>query len=280
MLLKSHAKINLYLHITQKIKDLHGLDSLFCYIDLYDKIEIFPAAENVIKANYQINMLDNIIFKTIKNFQGYYKVNGNFSILHHKEIPLGSGMGGGSANAAVILRYLYEFYKIKENLTNKIKFAEFIGSDVPFFMQNHARYISGIGEIIGNKCNIYELPIILIYPNEILSTKQVFTSLTKESFSQDNINKPINFSKKYDFIAYLKDNKNDLYEIAADITPAIRDIHNYLAKEKNVIVRLTGSGSTSFVICKDKDKQDDIYKKLQLRYPNFFIRKSKLLNKI
>lgn len=279
MLLKSYAKINLYLNILSKTKGYHNIDSLLCYIDLYDIIQIELSNKYELNANYKISSNENIIAKTISKFNHQYGVNKNFKITHVKKIPIGGGMGGGSSNAAIILRYLYDFYDINEHIDNKISLAHEIGSDVPFFMQDHARYISSLGENIGAKCKIFELPIILINPIKINNTGAIFAKLKKEDFSGANNEKPSFFKDKEDFIKFLGQKQNDLYNAAIIDSALIKEIHDFLINN-NIFVRLTGTGSTSFSICKDEYEQNNVFNKLKKRFPNFFIAKTKLLNRI
>jgi len=279
MLLKSYAKINLYLNILSKTRGYHNIDSLFCYIDLYDIIQVDQSNKYELKADYEISSNENIIAKTIIKFNHKYGVDKNFKITHAKKIPIGGGMGGGSSNAATILRFLYNFYNINEHIENKITLAHEIGSDVPFFMQDNARYISSLGENIGAKCEIFELPIILINPIKINDTGAIFAKLQKKDFSGANNFKPSFFKDKDDFVEFLKQNQNDLYNAAIIDSPLIKDIHDFLLSN-NIFVRLTGSGSTSFSICKDESEQNNIFNKLTKRFPNFFIIKTKLLNRI
>jgi len=279
MLLKSYAKINLYLNILSKTKGYHNIDSLLCYIDLYDIIQIELSNKYELNSDYEINSKENIIAKTISKFNHQYRVNKNFKITHAKNIPIGGGMGGGSSNAATILRYLYDFYDINEHIDNKISLAHEIGSDVPFFMQDHARYISALGENIDSQCEIFELPIILINPIKINDTGAIFAKLKKEDFSGANNEKPSFFKDKEDFIKFLGQKQNDLYNAAIIDSPLIKEIHDFLLNN-NIFVRLTGSGSTSFSICKDESEQNNIFNKLKKRFPDFFIIKTKLLNRI
>ncbi len=280
MFLKSYAKINLYLNIIKKTYQFHQIDSLFSYINLYDEIIIEENNKNILKSNYNIATDKNIIQHTINNFNCKYGVKKKFKIIHNKNIPIGSGMGGGSSNAAVIIKYLYDFYKIKEDFSNKILFAKELGSDIPFFLQNNCRYIGGIGDVILDKCEILELPIILINPRKINITKKIFKLLKKEDFNIENTNKINNFPNIKTFFDYLKQQKNSLYKSAIKECPEIEEITSFLKNENDAFIQLSGSGATSFLICSDLEIRDYFYKKLLKKFPNFLIIKSNLLNKI
>ena len=106
--LKAYAKINLFLHVLKKEKEFHKLESLVCFINLYDEIKIIKDNKFSIEiAGPFKNLLDkkeNIIKKTVFDISNLIGVKPNFKIFLNKKIPVSAGLGGGSADAAAIIR--------------------------------------------------------------------------------------------------------------------------------------------------------------------------------
>ena len=153
--LKAYAKINLFLHVLKKRKNgFHNLESLVCFIDLYDEIKIIKDNKFSIEItgpfqNLLINK-ENIIKKTVFGLSNLIKIKPNFKIFLNKKIPVSSGLGGGSADAAAIIRGINKNKLKKKEL---YKFAKKIGSDVPVCLYNKHSFFKGYGEILSKAPN-------------------------------------------------------------------------------------------------------------------------------
>ena len=269
MFLKSYAKINLHLNIIGKNSDnYHLLDGLFSYINFYDELEISTNSKTIIESNYNIPMEDNIIYKIINKFHDSYQLEKkqNFLIKHQKNIPIGAGLGGGSSNAGVILKFLYNFYSIKESLNNRISLAKSIGADIPFFLTDHSRYIKGIGQILGKNVILPESEILIIKPEQSLNTQEIFKKLTKNNYSGLRKQHPESLINSKIFWDYLKNSNNDLTNAAIEFCPEIKEILNYSKNHPDLIAKMTGTGSTCFLI----GKSPSILKKHYQPLKNFF----------
>jgi len=174
------AKLNLYLHITGKRPDgYHTLDSLIVFTDICDEINITPAPlfsldisgefANLVEKNER-----NIVTRAFRVMQEECNRPDNIAIKLIKNIPVGAGLGGGSGDAAATLMILNELWQAgfsKEKLgTIGIK----LGADVPIFINQHAAFISGIGEKLQNTQDLPELYAVLVYPKKPLATQEVF----------------------------------------------------------------------------------------------------------
>ena len=146
MFLFPNAKINIGLNIISKTNSgYHQIQSCFCPISLYDLIEINYSKNNMLTLsgiNLNVRTNDNIIIKAIKKIDP----NQNYKIHLHKNIPIGSGLGGGSSDAAFILKHINTINENTLSKENLLDSARSIGSDCPFFIDNKIKYVTGIGE--------------------------------------------------------------------------------------------------------------------------------------
>ena len=178
------AKLNLNLYVKKKLENgYHSLESDICFLDLYDKINIKLSNFDKIKINKKIIFFlkeEKILFKTLNFFKNEFKNNNKFNITLNKNIPVGAGLGGGSADSAALLLGLRYFYNLDPNNSKKISLAKLkqiglkIGSDVPACIMSKSLKLSGVGEKLKTIHVEKNSKFLLVYPNKILSTKRVF----------------------------------------------------------------------------------------------------------
>ena len=239
------AKLNLNLNVFNKDSDgYHFLQSQICFINLCDFIFIKESKKTTIKqlvhkSNFILND-ETILSKTINLFKDQFKWEKNYQINFIKNIPIGAGLGGGSADAAAMLiglKYLYN----KENLRKKISLKEIlnlgflIGSDVPSCIYSKSILVAGKGENISFSKVTNNQKYLIIYPGINLSTKKVFSLFKKQKLVKYQIDKTLN--------------KNSLILTASQIEPKIKEVLNHLKDLKNIrSYGMSGSGSTCFAI--------------------------------
>ena len=192
----SPAKINLFLEVLSKRKDnYHELNSLICFCDVGDFIEV--KRSNVLKIEVvgpfskKLSLNENIIIKTHKIISKYFEIE-NFNIRLFKNLPISSGIGGGSSNAATFFKIIEEKLNlnIETNIKNKILLE--IGADVPVCYYQKFSIISGIGDKIEFVPPIEETYILLVNPLIEVSTKDIFKELkvfSEKKTKLDEINK-------------------------------------------------------------------------------------------
>ena len=149
---KSPCKINLFLDIKSKREDgYHLIESLFHTIDLFDIIKIEESKEFKISTSgkYKLNdnEEDNIVAKIFYHFKNQMELKKNYKINIEKNIPTGAGLGGGSSNAATMIKFFLEELNIKPDNELIESFSKF-GADIPFFIKGGLSWVSGIGEKI------------------------------------------------------------------------------------------------------------------------------------
>ncbi|MBF0112764.1 MAG: 4-(cytidine 5'-diphospho)-2-C-methyl-D-erythritol kinase [Desulfamplus sp.] len=302
MLIKSHAKINLFLYVTGKRDDgYHDLFSLMACIDLHDEIEIifdnsFVLSEKPPKIEVRCDNLEvpqdesNIAFKAAKLFNSSMLAIGKndlrgVSIYIKKKIPLGAGLGGGSSNAAAVLKAMNQFYGFPFSDPQLIEMGCQLGADVPFFIFGGAAIAEGVGERLSplplldilDKKNIY---ILLFYPALVASTGNVYKNLdlalTKSVKSNNKCllkRFEIKNIKSYQGIDIIKGlMHNDLESSASHFYPEIglfrQELVDYLPKSEFLEqkVMMTGSGSTFFSLFSDFEKAQRSFNELSSKW--------------
>ena len=242
------AKINLNLHVFNKDFDgYHFLKSKVCFIDLCDYIYISKNNNTIIKQltskSRFILKKETILLKTIKLFQKHFKWHKNFKISYSKNIPIGAGLGGGSADAAALilgLKYLYNQDNPSKKLLNReiVDFSFNIGSDVPSCIFSRSLELSGKGENISFSKIPRNYFYLIIYPDIKISTRKVFSSFTPKKQSEI-------FTSTFSNIEI----KNSLITSACKIAPVIRDVLDVIKSLKKIrAYGMSGSGSSCFGI--------------------------------
>jgi 4-diphosphocytidyl-2-C-methyl-D-erythritol kinase len=275
-LLKSPAKINLFLDVLSKDNDgFHSIKSILTLIDLHDEILIKDSdsldinfsgefSDEINQNNIQI-LFD---FLTKKNFIKSDK----YSIKIKKNIPVGAGLGGGSSNIAAILSFLYSKKIIKFN--EAINVARELGSDIEFFLDTAPAIIVGKGDVLRRITTFKDSYLLLVYPNFTLSTEKVYKNNTK--FDNE---KHIALEKEdYDFDEIMQLSSNSLQMAAIGLCPDIKYIIDKLTSMKGSLYsRMTGSGSCCFAVFNEKDLAQEATNTLKSHHPDWWVNLSKII---
>ena len=240
--INSRAKINLNLNIIRKSKKkkLHLIESLVCFVNLSDKIYINKSKSKYHKVKFigkfsKKITKKNTVTKLLSLLDKDNVLKNKYKILVKKEIPLQSGMGGGSMNAANILNYFYKKKLI--NLKKLKKYSLKIGSDVILGLNNKPKILYRDGSI-KEVTDIKKYHILIVKPAFGCSTKKIYSS--NKTFSKSEFN----ISKEKIVKNVILNGKNDLEKSAFNLYPALKKIKNLLNQnEKANFVRMTGSGS-------------------------------------
>lgn len=264
----SPAKINIFLKIEGRevTSGMHFLNSLFAPIDLFDTIEIAESASfSVVTEGISENIPTekNIIFKAYSALQNYVgKELPEFEVTIRKTIPSGAGLGGGSSNAAVFLKFLNEYCKLNLSSAQLIEIASKIGSDVPFFFLGRPALVKGLGE----KMEPIELPpsddfFVLVNPEIHVNTGLAYSLFDKKFPDCDTSNRvPEYFSWKNEDIF------NDFEEIVFAEFPEIARVKAELETLGAHKVFMSGSGSTLIAMTKSEDTAGKIVSEFSKRF--------------
>jgi len=276
---KSFAKINIFLEIVRKRKDgYHDIESLFGRISLYDEIFVkkdldinVEVINNVNADNIDVN--SNLVYKAFVKFKKVFNINDGVHVKLIKNIPVGSGLGGGSSNCAYALRAYSEIFGINDEEKLK-KIATELGSDVLFFWKNCSfALVSGRGEIVEVVDIKGELPwILIVFPNLHISTKDVYASLSLDYTPVKNyweIKEKILSSKEIDFCKYLF---NRLESVSFKINRKVEDLKNEMLS-LGLYSLMSGSGSSVFGLSHDKSKIENAFNVLKKKYNFIYLSK-------
>ena len=247
---KSYCKINLFLKILKKYKNgYHKIQSLITFCGIYDVIKVSV----IKKKNDKITFFGKFRKKIVSKKNTFTKVlyilrqkgklkNTKFSILVKKNIPHGSGLGGGSSNAANFLYYLNLKFKLGLTKRNFFLICNKIGSDVPLFIEKKNSILIGKKNQI-KRLNIkFNLAVLIVYPNITCSTKSIY--MRNKIFSTGETYELKNFKNKQKLINLLKNENNDLQKTVIKIYPKIETLLNLILKQQGCYFsRITGSGS-------------------------------------
>ena len=276
--IKSYAKVNLALNVTGKNSELHKVESIVGFVSLHDVILIkkIKSKRHLISfdGKYSKNIYKkNTISKLFKVLEKEMLLEGHkFEIKVNKYIPSRSGLGGGSMNAANILKYL-----IKKNFVNPSKkqlslVCKSIGSDVALGLNSTFTILKSNNQTKEFK-NCKKFYVLIVKPSFGCSTKEIYSGVKK--FSKPRFNK---FSKKMFSFDNLKRLNNSLETISLSKFPKLKKIKHFLEKSsKKSFVRMTGSGSAIVAYFKSKKLRDDVKKKFSIKYKNCWCKVAKTI---
>lgn len=263
---KSYAKINLSLKIVGKNQEgYHLLEMVNLPLELHDVIEInrddhanstHTICDDVALNNHR----HNLCTKAVEVMREKYKFKENFLISIHKEIPFAAGLGGGSSNAAAVIKSLATLLKINATKEDLISIGLDIGADVPFFLDNKPAKVTGIGEIVEPIQVKKQYFCLVVKPEEGLSTKAVYEICDNFGHADIDTESVIRALKEGDDDLLAKSIGNDLYSPAAKLLPEVKTIVDSLKGFGLTISGMSGSGSACFALSTDMKLLKAAYK--------------------
>ena len=282
--IKSYCKINLSLRVLKKLNNgYHNIMSLITFCDLHDIISISKIGNLKDKISFSgkfkkgINKKKNTITKVLALLRRNQLIeNQGFKINVQKNIPHGSGLGGGSSNAAYLLNYFNSKMRLKLNKKKIKKLASQIGFDVPINLERRNTFLTGKrGKILRLKQK-FRLNLLIVYPNLICSTKKIYKRNKKISLSKLLSLSYIKDNKK--LINLLKNENNDLEKAVVKIYPKVKKIIDYIKSQKGCYFsRITGSGSACIGIFSNMKNVIYAQKLIKLKYPKYWCVVSKTI---
>ena len=228
---KAYAKLNLYLEVKAKLPNgYHSLESQVAFLEFADEVSI---KESTTLSVSGIEIADNLIIKTAKLIQQKHKVTNGAEFTLKKNIPIGAGLGGGSADAAAAILLLNKLWGLNLAEQELYSLGSQIGADVPVCLYAqltgcNSAFFSGVGDKITPAEKLPEKYYLLVNPRIELATANVFHAFKFNNYPPRT---------------------NHLEEAAISIVPQIGDILDILSNQESVIKHsMTGSGSTCFAI--------------------------------
>jgi len=268
--LKSHAKVNIGLQILDQRPDgYHNIHTLFQELDFHDTItleKIDSRCEFSSNVDWLKNDESNLCVKAWQKMVDSFDVGG-VSIQLEKRIPAGSGLGGGSSNAASILKGLRELYELNVSDDELESIGVDLGADVPFFIQGKTQIGEGIGDILNPIESVFMGTYLLVVPNLHIDTKWAYGK------AKNILDKPIDIVSFAGFnrkgIIPFELFENDFEAIVVPAYPEIGQIKNSLRAHKARFASLSGSGSTVFGIFDEEADAKSAESYFSSRYNTF-----------
>lgn len=273
---KAYGKINLTLEILGKsINGYHEIKSVFQRVSIYDEIELRKSYDKEIKFNININSSDTTVHKAIKLFFQISMLNEKVSVFVKKNIPVGSGLGGGSSDAATTLRLLNVLFGSPLIDNDLFEIAKEIGSDVPFFLNGSTAIVEGRGDVVRPVQSLKGIYFLLVFPEFRVSTKRAYEIFDEfGNFSQGLHTKElISFLEKEYSISELNNRLyNDFGVLFRDKDYRFINLFKEIEHITGQKFHLTGSGSVVFSLFERKSIALEISKKLlRAGYKNIII---------
>ena len=282
--IKSYCKINLSLRVIKKLNSgYHNIMSLITFCDLHDVISIAKIRSLNDKISFSgkfkkgINKKSNTATK-ILNLLRRTKLleNQTFKINIQKNIPHGSGLGGGSANAADLLNYFNSKMRFKLSKNKIKKLAGQIGFDVPVNLERRNTFLTGEKGKILRLNRKFRLNLLIVYPNLICSTKKIYEK--NGTISSSKLQSVFYIKNNKKLINFLKNENNDLEKTVTKIYPKIKKIIDYIKSQKGCYFsRITGSGSACIGIFSHMKNAIYVQKLIKLKYPKYWCAVSKTI---
>lgn len=240
---RAYAKVNLTLHVTgQRADGYHLLDSLVVFAGVYDEIQVAPADRLSLEivGPYAAGLAghDNLVLQAAR----LLAPDGGAAIRLTKNLPIASGIGGGSADAAAALRALAQMWGL--SLPDMAAVTR-LGADVPVCLASSPVRMRGIGEVISPLPPLPALDIVLLNAGVTVPTPQIFKALTQKA------NPPMadplpHWPDASAFCDWLAVQRNDLQPPAASIAPEITETLGLLRETGCLFAGMSGSGATCF----------------------------------
>ena len=256
MIVFPNAKINIGLNVIEKRPDgFHNIESCFIPVPWFDALEVIESSEfNFNTTGIEIPGISNICVDAYQLLKKDFKLP-PISIHLHKNIPIGAGLGGGSADGAFMLKLLNDKFSLSLNTSQLQDYASKLGSDCPFFIDNKSSYVEGTGNIFSPiSLDLQGLYIAIIYPEIHIDTISAYKAIAPvrpaENLHDIIENSPIE-SWRYDVI-------ND-FEKGADVR--IIQLKDQLYAQGALYASMTGSGSAVFGLFTTAQK-------IESEYPN------------
>ncbi len=251
------AKLNLYLHVIGRQADgYHLLDSLVAFATEGDVLTAEPADDVSLRLDGPFARpleaeADNLVLRAARSLADAVRVGRGASLTLAKNLPVASGLGGGSADAAATLRLLCRLWSIDPRDVPLLEIARSLGADVPVCLKQRAAFLGGIGERLDPAPKLPACGLLLANPRVPLATPAVFAARAG-AFSE-----PSRFADAprdaAELAELLRARRNDLTQAALGLVPAVGETLDALASSPGcLLARMSGSGATCFGLYADE----------------------------
>ncbi|MEE9140527.1 MAG: 4-(cytidine 5'-diphospho)-2-C-methyl-D-erythritol kinase [Alphaproteobacteria bacterium] len=277
------AKLNLYLHVVGRRADgYHVLDSLVAFASVHDTITASPADELTLAADGPFAgtleaQTDNLVLQAARRLAEAAGLKAGARIRLMKRLPVASGLGGGSADAAATLEALTRLWGLEVPRDRLVELALEIGADVPVCLLGRAAFIGGIGDEIEPAPALPDAWVVLANPGRPLSTPQVFAARSGP------FNAPARFRERArdaaELAALLLERHNDLTSAAVTLCPEVGAAIGALTRAPGCrLARMSGSGATCFGLFEDEGAARRAAADLEAAEPGWWVAPARLVD--
>lgn len=276
---RASAKINLALHVTgQRADGYHLLDTLVTFTEAGDRLFFEPAESDGFSLSGRFAPAladtpdaDNLVIRARDGLRGLLAAAGHglgpVHIHLEKNLPVASGIGGGSADAAACLRGLLRLADARTDAAALDALALSLGADVPMCLRSQPLIARGIGEEIESVA-LPRLCLLLVNPLKPVSTPAIFHLLTRKNNPPLPSGRAALAASPLPMLATLR---NDLQPAAEALEPAIGEVLAALAASGAGLVRMSGSGATCYGLFADDGGMERAASDLRRRHPDWFV---------
>ncbi|MGB5076197.1 MAG: 4-(cytidine 5'-diphospho)-2-C-methyl-D-erythritol kinase [Sphingorhabdus sp.] len=248
----AYAKINLALHVRNRREDgYHELETLFGFVDAGDCLTVSPADQISLSISGPFEQDldesdDNLILKTARLLQKQFDVGAGAHLTLEKNLPVASGIGGGSADAAAAARLLNRLWNLNASDEQLAHILSKLGADIPACISSRTALGRGTGTELSmlEKPDISGVPVLLVNPLKRVSTGEVFHRWNGSDLGALQSGSALEMTQW---------GRNDLEAAAMEICPDISDVLAALGRTGAQIARMSGSGATCFALYQSKD---------------------------
>ena len=277
------AKLNLYLHVTGKRADgYHLLDGLVAFVDVHDTLLIRPGStlRFAVDGPFADKLGDsrsNLVVRAARALSDATDYEPAVELVLTKRLPVASGIGGGSADAAACLRGLARFWGLDPAGTTVGQIAVSLGSDIPVCVTGHAAFIGDIGTRIDPAPSLPPTWVVLANPGIGLPTPDVYRA-RQGGFTQE-MRFPEALSNAAELAECLRTRRNDLTDAAVGLVPEIAAVLGAIGEtDKCLLARMSGSGATCFGLYPNLGSAERGAAALREAHPAWWVASGRLLD--
>ncbi len=281
MPVEAPAKINLFLHVGDKRPDgYHALESLVAFSQVGDQLRVSSGQSLWLDIDGPFSAglsaaQDNLVLRAARNLAEYAGIAPQALLRLTKNLPVASGIGGGSADAAAALGGLNALWSLGLSNDALRDLAAEIGSDIPVCIESVPAWMEGRGERVESLSRFPEIPLVLVNPGVSVPTGPVFAALQSRT-GVSGLRPKTQLDSVEKVLSFLQSTSNDLEAPALKIAPIIGSVLEALRGHHSLLARMSGSGATCFGIFPDDSRAEEAASAIQASNRGWWVGSTRL----
>ena len=283
--MRAPAKINLFLHVAPPRPDgYHELEALAAFTEFGDRLSVEAGTDLRLEiagpfaAALESDRADNIVLRATRRLlddvSADRRVGLGATLRLEKNLPVASGIGGGSSDAAAALRLLAAHWSVEIPPEDLDKLALELGADVPVCLHSRTAWMSSIGDRVEPAPALPPMGVVLVNPQVAVSTRDVYRALDTRIADTHRfaaLARPGQWAGFSDLIDFLRQQRNDLEPPAIGLAPPIADVLEALAAHDAALARMSGSGATCVGLFARESDGDAAADRIRRRRPDWWV---------